>query len=829
MEKSLGKVLERALEHAVQRLLQARWLDAHPSDGPRRRGQAAEEEDSWVRQKRPSIESVVAPLRSETSPSHSHMMLPPFAQEKSLDSSHESGSGHLRSLLAGGEERSSAEGSAAPYRSLRLQKLCDGLPALDLNVVKGHACKDRGHGGAQGSTALPSGSGKTTPGSPDSETESPRGASHVSGLARAAPADSAPACSNTKGFSPCKNRQFPAEEMKSRPMPVGLGDVASRRLMALSYGSEKPKACGISSSASCRSTAPALWPIWRESPEGSEVSECDDNEVGTPGKAVKTQLDIAARLRGMEFQRLHSCGSWPSAGRTSVGPGFGRRASVLRSGNWGMQRFMMHPTSNPILFWLIIASVLIAYDLVTIPMHNLPWGESMVLDTIAFVAAIYWSLDTVRSFFTGFETEEAVDLRPREVAKHYLRTWFALDLLTCVLDWIFLLVGTGGAFNKFWRTGRALRAWRLLCLLRLVRVVKLFQRIEELMDRFQSVQAFIVMRGFWIFVAVLFMCHYMACYWYATADLLSDPDDPNSQTWVKDQGLESADWGQVYLISVHWALSQSGFAQSEIYPVSAAERVYASCTSILWIIIVSVTINLFNVWLGQLRDANMDKVTQKMRLRKYLAEHECSRTLTFKVLQCFRSKYNTSKRRVHEGDIEFFRDLPIPLQICLHTEVYMPILKPHPFFQMVGESVLTLVCHLATGEHRFLAGEVVFREGEVARQMLKVMLGKLDYCAVSWNVETSQLSAGDWVCEQAFWMRWVLRGRLVAKCSCELVSIDVAKFHAIMQDAKCKGEDLDNVRTFAVNVFDHLCATNPETDLFDRQEIEGLVRESTCS
>jgi len=258
------------------------------------------------------------------------------------------------------------------------------------------------------------------------------------------------------------------------------------------------------------------------------------------------------------------------------------------------------------------------------------------------------------------------------------------------------------------------------------------------------------------------------------------------------------------------------------------ERGFASCASFLWLIIVSVTINLFNTWLAQLRDANFDQVTQHILLRKYLEEHDVSRSLTYKVLRCFRAKYHMHMRRVHEEDIEFLRDLPMPLKVSLHREVYLPILRPHPFFKLlasVNESLLSLVSHIAIGEHHHLAGETVFLEGEVATEMLRVGIGQLDYYLLQRSVGCMPLSPGDWACEAALWVRWTLRGRLVAATSSELVGIDVAKFHAVMQDADWRGQNIEAVRHFARGMLAHLSqpgAVQGDLDLYERLVEEAM-------
>jgi len=542
--------------------------------------------------------------------------------------------------------------------------------------------------------------------------------------------------------------------------------------------------------------------------DSEEARKCSSN--------LSLKVDVSVRRAEMEGHGITGTPTWTGGGITGIHDrelNFDfRQSQTLEASR--LQLLIMHPTSTPILVWHIIGPLLLLYDIIMIPMKAFPLPDLTVFHVMSIVVTAYWSLDTARGFFTGFEQQNCVEMRPKVIAKRYLRTWFVLDASTCIVDWIFIVFGTTGMFNKFWRTSRAVQAWRILRLVRLVRAVKFINRISAIVDQVLSVQVLIAIRSINIAVVVCFSCHYMACYWFLVGDW--GGLDRGDRSWLKEYNKETAGLSELYSTCFWFALAQSGFAPCNIYPTNSMERTYSCCASFFWIILVSVTINFFNKWLGQLRDMNRDHEKQRTGLRKYLEAHDVSRKLTSKVLRYFRANYRKHAPRVHEEDIDFLKDLPLYLKVALHMEVYGPMLRNHICFQFLGsvsENIPVMISHLAMTETHYMAGDTVFSEGNTATHVFHVVTGRLDYYAVHQNMRCSKLFPGDWAVEPALWIRWVLRGRLVSVLSSELVRIEVEKFYAIMQDAKDRGDDVDPVHFFGLAFCERHLERSPRSDL----------------
>jgi len=226
------------------------------------------------------------------------------------------------------------------------------------------------------------------------------------------------------------------------------------------------------------------------------------------------------------------------------------------------------------------------------------------------------------------------------------------------------------------------------------------------------------------------------------------------------------------------------------------------------------------------REANhQDQAEQRLKLNKYCDENDVTPTLRHKVLRNFLWTYQNVKQRVHEEDIEFFKDLQAELKFKMHLEVYAPILRTHPIFEFLEKKhvhVVRAVAHLAMTAHRFLAGDAVFFQGHKAHFMYHILAGSCEYSAGNGSGGSTNLVAGSWACEPALFVRWRLKGQLVAKSSSELVLIDVRRLDFIVADAENRGEDLELIRQVAVEAALRFKSTAPDTDLWG--DMEALRR-----
>ncbi|XP_026321093.1 potassium/sodium hyperpolarization-activated cyclic nucleotide-gated channel 2 isoform X9 [Hyposmocoma kahamanoa] len=168
---------------------------------------------------------------------------------------------------------------------------------------------------------------------------------------------------------------------------------------------------------------------------------------------------------------------------------FGSKKALMKerirqkaAGHW-----VIHPCSSFRFYWDLCMLLLLVANLIILPVAISFFNDDLSTRWIAFncLSDTIFLIDIVVNFRTGImqqDNAEQVILDPKLIAKHYLRTWFFLDLISSIpLDYIFLIFNQVNDFSESFQilhAGRALRILRLAKLLSLVRLLRLSRLVR---------------------------------------------------------------------------------------------------------------------------------------------------------------------------------------------------------------------------------------------------------------------------------------------------------------------------------------------------------------
>eukprot|EP01043_Picozoa_sp_COSAG02_P055337 COSAG02_NODE_6402_length_3598_cov_12.565019_1_plen_574_part_10 len=161
------------------------------------------------------------------------------------------------------------------------------------------------------------------------------------------------------------------------------------------------------------------------------------------------------------------------------------------------------------LFYVALAVPLrIGFD-ITAKLHSFMFYFELLVDCYFYIDIFI----NFRSAHRNLDKELVVDLK--EIRRHYIRTWFPIDVLSCLpVNYIELAIRTGrgeedvGSDQNF-KLFKVLRLLRLAKLLRLARINRLLQRLEQEYDGLAA--ALKVQK---IMLSIIFVAHMVACFWY---------------------------------------------------------------------------------------------------------------------------------------------------------------------------------------------------------------------------------------------------------------------------------------------------------------------------
>eukprot|EP00428_Durinskia_dybowskii_P011696 CAMPEP_0170224796 /NCGR_PEP_ID=MMETSP0116_2-20130129/12103_1 /TAXON_ID=400756 /ORGANISM="Durinskia baltica, Strain CSIRO CS-38" /LENGTH=877 /DNA_ID=CAMNT_0010475509 /DNA_START=33 /DNA_END=2668 /DNA_ORIENTATION=+ len=470
---------------------------------------------------------------------------------------------------------------------------------------------------------------------------------------------------------------------------------------------------------------------------------------------------------------------------------FGETAGAHRGGEVikdesCLQRFVVGPSSNRRILWDATSIFAVGYDVLTVPL--IAFDGLMVGDisaALSMCTSIFWVLDIAFSFMTGFYSGGAIEMRPRVIARTYIRSWFFLDLCIILVDWLLILLDSGMAdIIGVVRVSKTLRLSRLLRLFRLLRLLKMPAIFDDLASNVHSELVITVISIARSLGLILVVNHFIACGWYA----LSAYSDPGSPRWVAALVAEDRSVPYRYATSLHWSLTQFTPASMEIHPTNTAERIYAITVLFSALVTFSTFVSSITNAMTGLRRVNSERSQQSGFITRYITENHLSITLGNKINAFVRTQ-TMRRRRVHESDIGIFRMLPVSLQQQLHWEVYSSKLAVHPLWYHAKEHdphCLADLCNRAMSEVSLPALAELFAYGLDAEKIYFMQSGVMEYRHSFRDIRVLEkfTAVGPeckrWFCEVGLWVNWKHGGRLVSLWTSEFVALDCESFRKIV-------------------------------------------------
>eukprot|EP00434_Breviolum_minutum_P016996 symbB.v1.2.014995.t1/scaffold1092.1/size138572/6 len=425
-------------------------------------------------------------------------------------------------------------------------------------------------------------------------------------------------------------------------------------------------------------------------------------------------------------------------------------------------RLVLPPRSKPQMTWTFLGSLFILWDLITIPLEFFQLSDSAGIFTImGRISMVFWMMDMPANLFFGVEIQGKTEMRVKELARIYFRSYFFLDLLVVSIDVAILCVEFFGEETaEGFRSARFLRTMRLLRLLRLLRAVKLQQELTLLANRFLSVHVFMVAKVVMGLIMMLLVNHIIACLWYGIGSWIQLE---TGNSWIERSQMTEAGFAESYAASMHWTLTQFTPATNDIAPNSAFERLFAVWVILLAMGVFSSFISSITATVSSLRASQAKQFQERASLLRFFCERNLSADLYGKVEEVLR-KEGMFRVRIQEKEVELVKGIPETLLQQLHEEMYMSMLHHLAFWPSWSltqdHHFLLTLCHFCMVEHIAKPMQDAFLPGRLCPEVYIVETGRL--CYVPGGKGEMIISEGEVLCLPSLWAEWKYKGRLVA-------------------------------------------------------------------
>jgi len=228
--------------------------------------------------------------------------------------------------------------------------------------------------------------------------------------------------------------------------------------------------------------------------------------------------------------------------------------------------------SIPRMSWDMLMVLLLAYVSVSLP-FTFGFGSVDIIAAVDNVCDTLFLIDIMLNFRTTYiDGNECLVLGGKRIAKHYLKTWFTLDLVSSV-PWDIVSAGLLPGLQA----ARVLKIGKIAKVLKLLRVGKvikalagstLLERIEETLPPKANQTG---SKLLYLVLVTMMLCHWLACFMSASDGTCIDdylgPGEPRQRR---------------YLAALYWAMTTlTTVGYGDLIPSSDKERLYSMLAMIV--------------------------------------------------------------------------------------------------------------------------------------------------------------------------------------------------------------------------------------------------------
>lgn len=485
----------------------------------------------------------------------------------------------------------------------------------------------------------------------------------------------------------------------------------------------------------------------------------------------------------------------------------------------GLARFVLLPGRPFRNVWDILAVLFLVHDMIVIPLRFFDMPNALLLEILAWCTQVFWNLDVVATFMTGYYENGNLILEPVKIAWNYAKTWLLFDIIVVSIDWIILFLAADSDAQGVHRLSKTVRLLRFLRMVRILRMAKISRMSEAVQEQIQSQTANIHYSLFKSIFRLLLLTHLLACSWYGIGRLSGE--EWGDHSWVKEVDLTARTLGYQYTTCYHWAFCQMGVGGIAIYPTNTYERSFGIFAAFIALMTFSTLVSKMTSLMSNLNKLKDEETEQFRLLRRYLIYNDIPLHLSQRIVRFLQHGYRIRNEALSAGShLPILDLLSQSLRGELQLERHRNCLIELQFIQQLPPEnrqtiqVMQKLAVNALGDTVVAHDDVLFGAGDSAEAAYFVQSGRLNYL---WEEEEDSdggipVNRNVWVAEMALWTPWIHLGDLVSEDVSRLVVLHVEQFCKCVRES---GECQPAAVAYAKDYVDELKSKNSNmNDLF---------------
>ncbi|XP_058797652.1 potassium voltage-gated channel protein eag [Phymastichus coffea] len=440
--------------------------------------------------------------------------------------------------------------------------------------------------------------------------------------------------------------------------------------------------------------------------------------------------------------------------------------------------------------WIILC--LTFYTAIMVP-YNVAFknktSEDVFLLVVDTIVDVIFFIDIVLNFhttFVGAGGEVVSD--PKVIRMNYLKSWFIIDLLSCL---------PYDVFNAFDHDedgiGSLFSALKVVRLLRLGRVVRKLDRYLE-----YGAAMLILLLCFYMLVA-----HWLACIWYSIGR--SDADAGVQYSWLwklanVTQSPYSYHWTNastasfelvagpsrrtMYVTALYFTMTcMTSVGFGNVAAETDNEKIFTICMMIIAALLYATIFGHVTTIIQQMTSATAKYHDMLNNVREFMKLHEVPKALSERVMDYVVSTWAMTKG-LDTDKVLNYCPKDMKADICVHLN--RKVFNEHPAFRLASDGCLRALAMHFTMSHS-APGDLLYHTGESIDSLCFIVTGSLE--VIQDDEVVAILGKGD-VFGDSFW-----KDNAVGQSAANVRALTYCDLHTIKRDKLL--EVLDFYQAFA--------------------------------